>query len=83
MSRAKVDADIAERALGHVIFGVRAVYDRFDYFDQKRDAFEKLAALVEVILNPPLPNVARLDEHKQRRKPKARLAAGPQASPSA
>jgi integrase len=73
MSRAKVDADIAERAIGHVIGGVRGTYDRFDYFDQKREAFEKLAALVDVILNPHPDNVARLD---QRRKPKVRSAAG-------
>jgi integrase len=67
MSRAKVDADIAERAIGHVIGGVRGTYDRFDYFDQKRDAFEKLAAQVEAILDPPPPNVARLDERRKRK----------------
>jgi integrase len=44
MSRAKVDADIAERCLGHVIGGVRGVYDRHEYIDEKRRAFEKLAA---------------------------------------
>jgi integrase len=80
MSRAKVDADIAERAIGHVIPGVRGTYDRYHYFDEKRDAFERLAALVEVILNPPPDNVARLDEHKQRRKPKTRPAASQQQS---
>jgi integrase len=53
MSRAKVDADIAERAIGHVIPGVRATYDRYDYLDEKRDAFEKLAAQLDMILNPP------------------------------
>jgi integrase len=78
MSRAKVDADIAERAIGHVIGGVRGTYDRHEYLDEKRDAFEKLAALVDVILNPPPSNVAQLD---QRRKPKAR--SGPQPSRSA
>jgi integrase len=53
MSKAKVDADIAERAIGHVIPGVRATYDRYDFFEEKRDAFERLAALLAMILNPP------------------------------
>jgi integrase len=52
MSRAGVNSDIAERCLGHVIGGVRGVYDRHAYLDEKRIAFEKLAALVESIINP-------------------------------
>jgi integrase len=52
MSRAGVDHDIAERCLGHVIRGVRGVYDRHAYLDEKRFAFEKLAALFEGIVNP-------------------------------
>jgi integrase len=52
MSRAGVDADIAERCLGHVIGGVRGVYDRHAYLDEKRLAFEKLATLIEGIVNP-------------------------------
>jgi integrase len=42
MSRAGVDADIAERCLGHVIGGVREVYDRHSFLEDKRIAFEKL-----------------------------------------
>jgi integrase len=52
MSRAKVPADHAERALGHVMGGVRETYDRYEYLDEKRAAFEALAALVSRILNP-------------------------------
>ena len=52
MSRAGVNADVAERCLGHVISGVRGTYDRHAYFDEKRRAFEALAALVERIVNP-------------------------------
>ena len=36
MSRAGVNADIAERCLGHVIGGVRGVYDRHEYVEEKR-----------------------------------------------
>jgi integrase len=56
MSRAGVPSDHAERCLGHVIGGVRGVYDRHEYLDEKRDSFEKLAGLVALILSPQ-PNV--------------------------
>jgi integrase len=56
MSRAGVPSDIAERVLGHAIPGVRGVYDRHSYEAEKRDALERLAALVDRILNP-APNV--------------------------
>jgi integrase len=59
MSRAGVLADIAERVLGHVIPGVRGVYDRHEYAAEKRDALERLAGLVELILNP-APNVVAM-----------------------
>jgi integrase len=60
MSRASVSSDIAERVLGHVIPGVRGVYDRYAYVDEKRDALERLASVVERILNPPDGNVVEL-----------------------
>ena len=60
MSRAGVNADIAERCLGHVISGVRGTYDRHAYFDEKKRAFEALASLVERIVNPPADNVVEL-----------------------
>lgn len=52
MARAGVPSDVAERVLGHVIPGVRGVYDRHSYADEKRNALERLAALIERILNP-------------------------------
>jgi integrase len=52
MSRAGVAPDIAERCLGHVIGGIRRVYDRFEYLEEKRRAFEALADLVEGIVRP-------------------------------
>jgi len=44
--------DHAERCLGHVIGGVRGVYDRHEYFDEKARAFEALAAQVQRIIDP-------------------------------
>jgi integrase len=52
MSRAGVQPDHAERAMGHIVVGVRGVYDRFEFIDEKRAAFEALAVLVSRILNP-------------------------------
>jgi integrase len=52
MSRAGVASDHAERCLGHVIGGVRGVYDRHEYLEEKRQGFEALAGLVERIVNP-------------------------------
>jgi len=57
MSRAGVSEDIGERAIGHVIGGVRETYDRWSYADEKRSAFEALAGLVDLILNPQADNV--------------------------
>jgi hypothetical protein len=48
------------RALGHKIAGVEGVYNRHEYIAEKRDALEKLAGLVALILNPPAGNVAQL-----------------------
>ena len=48
MSRAGVSADVAERVIGHAIPGVRGIYDRHRYEAEKRDALERLAALVDL-----------------------------------
>ena len=50
LSRAGVEADIAERCLGHVIGGVRGTYDRHAYEQEKRKAFEALAGMIEIII---------------------------------
>jgi integrase len=52
MSRAGVPSDHAERCLGHVIGGVRGVYDRHSYRDEMLMAYEKLAALIAQIVEP-------------------------------
>ena len=66
MVRAGVRPDISERVLGHVIAGVEGTYDRHSYVDEKRDALEKLAAMIERILEPFPSNVAILGEHPAR-----------------
>jgi integrase len=51
MSRAGVRPDICERVLGHAIAGVAGVYDRHGYIEEKRQALEALATLLERIVN--------------------------------
>jgi integrase len=54
MSRARVPSDIAELCLGHVLPGsIRRIYDRFEYLNEKRGAFEALEREIGRIINPP------------------------------
>jgi integrase len=66
MARAGVRPDISERVLGHVIAGVEGTYDRHSYADEKRDALEKLAEMVERILNPLPATVTMLAERRSK-----------------
>jgi integrase len=52
LARAGVAADVAERCLGHVIGGVRQVYDRHKYQSEMLAAYEALANLIERIVQP-------------------------------
>jgi integrase len=68
LSRADVRPDISERVLGHAIPGIEGVYDRHGYDEEKGRALAALASLVDRILDPSKAKVARLDEHRKRRK---------------
>lgn len=52
MSRAGVEPDHAERALGHVIAGIRGTYDRHEFQAEKAAAFKALASQIDRVLNP-------------------------------
>jgi integrase len=60
MSRAGVPTDHAERCLGHVIGGVRGVYDRHEYHTEKQQAFEALAGIIERIVTGTQAGVVQL-----------------------
>src|SRR5262245_37000935 len=51
MSRAGIRPDISERTLGHVLPGIQAVYDQHTFDDEKADALNRLATLVDMIIN--------------------------------
>jgi hypothetical protein len=48
------------RVLGHEIKGVEDVYDRHHYLYEEADALNRLAALIEHIVNPPEANVVTM-----------------------
>jgi integrase len=65
MSRAGVPTDHAERCLGHVIGGVRGVYDRHEYHAEKARAFEALAREIERIVSGSQAGVVQLRKSKR------------------
>lgn len=67
MSRTGVNPDIAERCLGHVMPGVRGVYDRWEYRDEKAEAYEALASLIGRIVDPQ-DNVRAIGERRSRKR---------------
>jgi hypothetical protein len=50
MSRAGCDVDHAERALGHLVGGVRGVYDRHAFKVEKARVFEALGEAISAIV---------------------------------
>ena len=65
MSRAGVSADHAERCLGHVIGGVRGVYDRHEVPRRKADRLrDALIGDFERIVNPPEGDVVPMIRRK-------------------
>ena len=57
MSRAGISDEHAEHTLGHKLQGVKKVYNRYDYFKEKSEALVKLAAQIDLVVNPPADNV--------------------------
>jgi integrase len=51
LSELRVNADVAEAILAHVNPGIRGVYDRYEFFDEKRDALEMWADQLKTIIS--------------------------------
>ena len=61
MSRAGVQPDVAERAIGHSVGTVVSrTYDRFEYLNEKRACFATLERLIGTIINTSEDNVVTL-----------------------
>jgi integrase len=66
LSRAAVSADVGERCLGHVIGGVRGIYDRHQFHPEMARAYEALSSLITGIVYP-RDNVTPMRRKEQRR----------------
>jgi integrase len=66
MSRAGVSSEHAERVMGHAIGGVEGIYDRHAYADEKAEALNKLAALIDSIVHPLSADVLPMKQGKRR-----------------
>lgn len=51
-SKLGVSHDVGERVIGHVLGGVRGVYDRYEFLREKRDALDRWAAHLFDIVEP-------------------------------
>jgi integrase len=60
MARAGVPREVAEQVLGHIIPGVEGTYNQHKYEQEKREALEKLAGLITLIIDPPVGNVVQI-----------------------
>jgi integrase len=65
LSRAGVSRDHAEICLGHSRGDLVERYDRHDFRDEMRHAFERLAALIETIVHPPEGEVIQMSERRR------------------
>jgi hypothetical protein len=52
LSRLRVPPHVAELTLAHAVSGIRAVYDVFEYLDERRHALEAWASFLEGLVNP-------------------------------
>lgn len=52
MPAAKVDADTAERILGHALPGIRRTYDKYEYLEERSAGLRRLADYLDTILFP-------------------------------
>ncbi|KGE78552.1 tyrosine-type recombinase/integrase [Halomonas salina] len=53
LAAAGVPGHVAERCLNHKLKGVEGIYDRYDYFDERKEAISKVADLLGPAINPP------------------------------
>lgn len=50
LAESGVPGHVAERCLNHKLKGVEGIYDRYDYFKERRKALETVTTLVEPII---------------------------------
>lgn len=61
-----VDPVVAERCLNHKIKGVEGIYNRHDYFNERRDALDKWAGLLNALENGKPYNVTPISKGRKK-----------------
>lgn len=60
LSRLRVTTEVAEAVIGHKQRGLLAVYNQYDYLDEKRQALALWAKHLKSLIEPPPSNVVTL-----------------------
>jgi hypothetical protein len=60
LSALRIGEEVREAVLAHVRPGIKGVYDRHQYLDEKREALNLWSARLRSIVEPPPPNVVEL-----------------------
>ncbi len=64
LASAGIPGHVAERCLNHKLKGVEGIYDRHDYFEERREALQKIADMVGEIIGGKINITAR--EHRNK-----------------
>jgi hypothetical protein len=60
LSALRIGEEVHEAVLAHVRPGIKGVYDRHQYLEEKREALTLWNARLRSIVEPPPPNVVEL-----------------------
>lgn len=63
LAAAGVPGHVAERCLNHKLKGVEGIYDRYDYFEERKQALDKVAALAAPAIDEDPSKVQRTSEN--------------------
>ena len=65
LSALRIGEEVREAVLAHVRPGIKGVYDKHQYFDEKREALTAWAARLRDVVEPPPANVVKLANTKR------------------
>ena len=67
LSRLKIPEEVREAVLAHVRPGIKGVYDKYDYLDEKLEALQLWGRRLHGIVNPQPNNVVTLARNSRQR----------------
>jgi integrase len=60
LAKLKIAEEVSEALLAHLQGGIRGVYNKYGFFDEKKEALQKWAKQLRAITEPPPDNVVKL-----------------------